>query len=51
MLTREALRRLATPLAIAAEQLAGRPPAIGPRYEAVRSVMGAWPALTGLTPR
>ncbi len=51
MLAREALRRLATPLAIAVEQPGGRPAAIGPRDEAVRSVMRAWPALPGLIPR
>ena len=56
MLAREALRRLATPLAIAAERPAGQAPAIGPRAEAVRSVMrvarsgGSHPPLSGLTP-
>ena len=34
--------------ALCPAMLAGQPPTIGPRYEAVRSVMGAWPALTGL---
>ena len=51
MLAREALRRLATPLAIAAERPAGLPPAIGPRDGAVRSVIRAWPDLAALTPR
>ena len=50
MLAREALRRLATPLAIVAENPAGAPPAIGPRDQAVRSVMRAWPSLAGLLP-
>ena len=61
MLAREALRRLATPLAIAAAKPTGvpstadesttAPPAVGPRYAAVGAVMRAWPGLAGLAPR
>jgi len=49
MLVREALRRLATPLAVANQ--AGTPAdaaAVAARYQALRSVMRAWPALQGL---
>jgi hypothetical protein len=49
------IQRLPSQLAIAAEQPSAGPPArplaIGPRYEAVRSVMRSWAALPGLTPR
>lgn len=50
MLTRETLRRLTTPLAVAAETSTAVPAAISPRYQALRSVMLAWPGLASLPP-
>lgn len=50
MLAREALRRLATPLAIAAEPGGGPRPAYDQRLHAVVSVMNSWPQLQGLRP-
>jgi Ser/Thr protein kinase RdoA (MazF antagonist) len=47
MLAREALRRLATPLAVAAEAGAGPPARTGERYRAVLSVMDSWSQLQG----
>jgi len=49
MLIRESLRRLATTLAVArAAGTAADPAAAASRYLAVRSVILAWPELTGL---
>lgn len=50
MLAREALRRFATPFAIAAQQ--PRPPPAWPqaRYQAVVSIMRCWPRLPALLP-
>jgi hypothetical protein len=45
MLLREALRRLATPLALADAAGSPVPAAVTARYEAVRSVLGSWPSL------
>ena len=47
MLAREALRRLATPLAVAAESGAGPPARTGERYRAVLSIMDSWRQLQG----
>ena len=47
MLAREALRRLATPLAVAAEPGAGPPARTGERYRAVLSIMDCWRQLQG----
>jgi Ser/Thr protein kinase RdoA (MazF antagonist) len=50
MLIREALRRLATPAAVAAE--GGTPPRspVAERYQAVHAIMRCWPRLPGLLP-
>jgi Ser/Thr protein kinase RdoA (MazF antagonist) len=50
MLILEALRRLATPAAVAAE--GGRPPRtpVSERYRAVHAIMRCWPRLPGLLP-
>jgi Ser/Thr protein kinase RdoA (MazF antagonist) len=45
MIAREALRRLATPLAIAAETGISPPAQIDERYRAVLSIMDSWPQL------
>jgi Ser/Thr protein kinase RdoA (MazF antagonist) len=45
MLAREALRRLASPLALAAQTGTGPPARTGARYQAVLSVMVSWPEL------
>jgi Ser/Thr protein kinase RdoA (MazF antagonist) len=45
MLLREALRRLATPLALAGEPGTSVPVAVITRYQAVRSILRAWPYL------
>jgi len=45
MLAREALRRLATPLTLAAQTGTGPPARTGARYQAVLSVMDSWPEL------
>jgi Ser/Thr protein kinase RdoA (MazF antagonist) len=47
MLAREALRRLATPLAVAAEAGTGPRARTGERYRAVLSIMNSWPQLQG----
>lgn len=47
MLTREALRRLATPMAIAAETDAGTLTTDAKRYQAAVSVMDSWPQIQG----
>jgi Ser/Thr protein kinase RdoA (MazF antagonist) len=43
MLLMEALRRLATPLALAAEQGTDAPPNAGRRYDAVAALIQSWP--------
>src|SRR5580693_594791 len=50
MLIREALRRLATPAAVAAE--GGTPPRspVAERHQAVHAIMRCWPRLPGLLP-
>ena len=50
MLIREALRRLATPAAVAAQ--GGTPPRspVAERYQAVHAIMRCWPRLPGLLP-
>jgi len=50
MLIREALRRLATPAAVAAE--GGTPPRspVAERYQAAHAIMRCWPRLPGLLP-
>jgi Ser/Thr protein kinase RdoA (MazF antagonist) len=45
MLLREALRRLATPLALAGEPGSPVPAAFTTRYQAVRSILRSWPYL------
>lgn len=47
MLAREALRRLATPMAVAAQTGTGTPVRAGERYRAVLSVMDSWQQLQG----
>jgi hypothetical protein len=43
MLLMEALRRLATPLALAAERGTDVPPNAGARYDAVAALIQSWP--------
>jgi hypothetical protein len=47
MLAREALRRLATPMAVAALTRARPPARTGERYQAVLSIMDSWRQLQG----
>ena len=50
MLAREALRRLATPLAVAAEAGTGPPAWPAARYQAVVTLLDSWPQLHGGRP-